>query len=350
MNILLSYPRSGSTWLRYMISNTSNIMCLGDDLKENIQETQSKLNINGSKGKKYDLSKPSSDFEENVLLKCHDLEMLESTFKPVDQQGISWVYEELFAANPNKDILDILHERYAKLIFLYRDPFEVCCRGKSYFYGINEYANIFNQYANYKGDKIILSYSDLIKNPKEVLDSVLLFLDYDYKESSKHKFDKFFKYIEQHKKGCVKIYQDGYGYKSYTKGESNTEKFHQSHLKDKHKKDAYKLLKKALDPLMFDLYFIDQTLQEPEEIENPSLATTAEQEMMQRAEKESRLRHAAKKLHIPKNLIYEPPKRQDIELNKEPPKEVKIQEKPKKVGFIRKCFGVLFGRRGSNKT
>ena len=31
-------------------------------------------------------------------------------------------------------------------------------------------------------------------------------------------------------------------------------------------------------------------------------------------------------------------------------KEEKIEEKSDKVGFFKKCFGVLFGRRGSNKS
>ena len=193
MNILLSYPRSGSTWLRYIISNTSNIMCLGDDLKENIQESQSSLNINTARGKKYDLSEPTSDFEEKVLLKCHDLELLDYMFKPIDrdQPGIPWIYNDFFSENQDKDILDLLHEKNSSLIFLYRDPFEVCSRGKNYFYGIDEYANIFNQYASYKGDKIILSYEDLTREPREVLDSVLLFLGYDH-NFSKNKFNKFF--------------------------------------------------------------------------------------------------------------------------------------------------------------
>jgi len=346
MNILLSYPRSGSTWLRYMISNTSNIMCLGDDLKENIQESQSSLNINTPRGKKYDLSEPTSDFEEKVLLKCHDLELLDSMFKPVDrdQPGIPWIYNDFFAENKDKDILDLLHEKNSRLIFLYRDPFEVCSRDKNYFYGIDEYANIFNQYTSYKGDKIILSYEDLTREPREVLDSSLLFLGYDH-NCSKNKFNKFFKFLDQHKKGCVRIYEDGYGYKSHTKGECDGNKFHQNGLKEKHKKEAYKQLKKSMDSLMFDLYFADELLQEPEEKHNPSLMTTAEQVTMNKAEKEARLRHAAKQLQIPKKLIYTPRKRQDIVLNKE-----KIEEKPKKVGFIRKYFGVLFGRRGSNET
>jgi hypothetical protein len=348
MNLLLSYPRSGSTWLRYMIANTSNIMCLGQDLKENILDSQEKIGINRRHRKNYNISKEfSEDFLERVLIKCHDLEEIPSFWSP-EKCGIDWIYPFFFndeESRSPKNILDTLDDNYFRLIFLYRDPLEVCSRERNCFSDIGGYAKLFKQYLDYKGEKMIISYNDLMKDPRGVLDSVLLFLDYDYTFSS-IKFDKFFKYIHLHKKGAIKLYEQGYGYRSHTKGEPGKEDFHQSMVKGK--TQAYRQLKQELGSSVFDSYFFQEDV-EKEIYDGSDWSSDKDAEKMKIANKESRLRGAAHSLGIPANLIYNPPKLEELGPISAA-KEEKIEEKSDKVGFFKKCFGVLFGRRGSNKS
>jgi len=341
MNLLLSYPRSGNTWLRYMISNTSDIMCLGQDLKENIRESQSSIGINGNHPKKYDLSaRPKSlNVLDRLLIKCHDLEEIRDYWKP-EKCGIDWFYPAFLENEHGRDILDILYDDSFRLVFLYRDPFEVCSRGKNYFYDIEGYAKIFKQYMDYRGEKIIIDYQDLLADPEGVLYSVLLFLGRDI-QHSKIIFNKFFKHIEQHKKGCIRLYEEAYGYKSYTKGDSEKNKFHQSTKKGK--KEAYKQLKKEVGSVAFDLYFMDNDMEEEDSV----WESEEDNKKMELANKEARLRGAAMSLGIPEYLIYKPPIREEIKPIGQ--KKEEIPEKIEKVGFLQKCFGVLFGRRGSNK-
>jgi len=163
---LLSYPRSGNSWIRYFVEFISERPTLGcssnpDDvpLCTNSLEDNPLLNV--------DLT------AEPVLFKSHG-EGLESP-----------------AQN--------------KLLFITRSPAIVIKRNCGYFSrkGIYDYYKLLSVFDRWEGQKLYIKYEELMLSPKENLQKICTFLD-----AKQELMDSFLANYENHKKISIRLYSD----------------------------------------------------------------------------------------------------------------------------------------------
>jgi hypothetical protein len=194
--ILLAYPRSGSTWLRYCIEFLSKrptgfpgAKSLGDNpVCEKIA------------GMGVDLSaKP-------ILYKTHNL------------KNFSKGYDEvIFVVRDYKEVVPRHYKSSQKKVSLL-DMFNSHTRGSEN--PMLDYVKILEQYEKLERRKCLIYYEDLVTKPKETLMKIVEFLNID-KAHAKNFFDNF----EYHKKQGIAAYHDT----SFTQGSKNV-KFHQSKI------------------------------------------------------------------------------------------------------------------------
>ena len=140
---LLSYPRSGNHWLRFIVEWFSNRPTKGAGGGAQIGDFGLMDNTNG----------------DYILYKNH---------YPTNME-------------PNEELL-----------FILRNPKEAIIRHTLDFHTkpkfpdpktMNWYMSLINFYDNHKGKKLIIYYEDLIENPKETIKDILIFLQiYDEKK------------------------------------------------------------------------------------------------------------------------------------------------------------------------
>lgn len=175
---LLSYPRSGNTWMRYCIEVLTERPTAGFTKNPKLQALPFG----------YECSYPL-DFKKRPIWKVHSRGELN------------------FAAykyNPQRDLL----------IFLIRNPKESVVRqsGKTNLGGLltgdglKNFQTYFDDLALYhtwnSKKKILIYYEDMISRPREVMASVIRFLGDD-----QNKFDDFFNDYERHKAIALKLYE-----------------------------------------------------------------------------------------------------------------------------------------------
>ena len=190
MNILLSFRRSGNTWLRYIISHTSDLMCVDGDFKASIQELISGV-------PKFSVT---SENLKKILYKTHGLHQFNVR---------------------SEELLESLDKEEAKLIFLVRDCIEVISRHGER--SIPEYSRLILQYDAYKGPKFLVKYEDLIRKPERSIKNVLSFLQ----TFDKTRYQDFCNDIEKHKLTCLDLYTIKQGNTSHTRGDVNKLKYQQ---------------------------------------------------------------------------------------------------------------------------
>ncbi len=211
MTVLLAYPRSGSTWLRYCIEFLSKRPTgvpksgnLGDN---SICEKIPNMGV--------DTSKPS------IIYKTHNI------------PGFNENYDKMIViVRDYKEVISRHNKAKPKELTL-RKRFPRDTRGME-----NEdtdYIKIIEQYDVLKEDKILIYYEDLMLHPRKVLAEVLDLLDVDYRY-----LDEFIKNYRSHQFNGVKSYHD----KSYTFGAVKKLKYHQSKISPHILNDMTSLLKK----------------------------------------------------------------------------------------------------------
>ena len=190
MNYLLSYPRSGNTWLRYCIETLSGIRTIGylnSDLKD-----------------KGVLEKYRND-QNVILIKRHE----------------------------TKEIT-----KNDKLILIIRDYNEVLIRHKGVSHNIIKesgntspvnYLSLIEFYESFSGDKILIFYEDLITDTRSNIERVLSFLEITVTDET---ISSFFENIELHKTKSIDLYGE-----SKTKGRVDVR---HSSILSKDKKDKNK--------------------------------------------------------------------------------------------------------------
>jgi hypothetical protein len=192
MNYLLSYPRSGNTWMRYCLESLSNERTVG-------------------------YIGPHCEFESGVLEKNRN----ESDYFLIKRHRA----EEI----PNT------HEN--KLVFLVRSFEDVLIRhneGKKITIIENtngtsiRYIDLVKFYDNFIGEKILVYYEDFMIDPRKEVERVLDFLNLDV---NKDKIDDYFLNIDDHKSKSIGIYGA-----STTKGNLNIR--HSSILSEKERKNG----------------------------------------------------------------------------------------------------------------
>lgn len=192
-NVLFSFPRSGNSWVRYIVEFISKRPTCHNPVKRAgegyLQKSQV---ISSSVDLGVDISKKA------ILIKRHNF--------------------ELDYDNWNKDT--------CRLVFLIRDYHEAILRHSKAAGTLSkikkwtgEYIKCISNYDQFDGDKILIYYEDLLINPKKEITKLCEFLDI---EDSKH-FGSFFKNYDRHKLTSSKYYVGG---ASMTKGNVNSLSWH----------------------------------------------------------------------------------------------------------------------------
>lgn len=178
MNYLLSYPRSGNTWLRYCIEVLTGERTIGY------------LNSNSfDKG----IMEHNRNNKKPIIIKRHDTLDIENN---EDNRLI------LIVRN-YKEVL-IRHNSNKKTIF---DDYKDYTSGEPI-----SYIKLLKYYDEFKGKKIIIYYEDIINDLKNTLNLVINFLNVEIPEEIAQ---EFFQNLENHKNKSLSIYEN-----SKTNGES----------------------------------------------------------------------------------------------------------------------------------
>lgn len=205
-NLLLSYPRSGNTWLRYCIEAITGKSTIGYTNEEA-----------ASFDKKRILSfLPETD---PILVKRHSPE--------------------------DCDKLILLLRNYKEVIIRHHNE-GVKPEGEEIFSHVPDYMNLIDFYDKFEKEKLIIYYIDFIEKPRETLVNILYFLKEEY---SVEKFENFFASFESHKSNCINIYA-AHGH-SYTKGKETI--FHSKSLSE-NDNIIWDNIVRGVNPIIFDKY------------------------------------------------------------------------------------------------
>jgi len=255
--LLLSYPRSGSTWLRYCVEFITERPTLGPAYNMLGFETPSKpvflqdgalpvvhSHIDSPFFKEYVQNSP-------ILLKRHE-----------------WFYEEAKVKHSYKKMILIL--RNYKEVMIRNDP-DLAKRMEAFRFNPNEddlldtvfdansggYIELIRRYHEHKGYKTIVYYEDLILKPKEALENLIKsmgMLNEQTLARLKELMDKF----EFHKNRSAEKYRNmsGHGHQSAYATNTVDNKDMDFHRKGKSihmMRDFDKVIKERW-PELFDLY------------------------------------------------------------------------------------------------
>lgn len=191
-NLLLSYPRSGNTFLRYCVEQSTGKKTLTFVRPQIAQsggiDTLIKMGMN-----KMD-AKPISEVngEEVILEKTHMI-----------FDGDENVFNK---------------ETGGRLVLVLRDFKEAIGRhtignADRYVQEIPKYKTTLEFYEKYEGDKLLVYYEDFVTNTQEQLKTVLEFIG----EYNEEKYNNFINDLPNHKQRSVQTYNQYHT--SYTKGE-----------------------------------------------------------------------------------------------------------------------------------
>jgi hypothetical protein len=202
-NLLMSYPRSGNTFLRYCIEQCTN--------KRTVAFVRPQFASDGGFDKLIKMGMNKMDAQPISLIDNNSDEIiLEKTHQIFDGD------EKVF----NK-------ENGGRVILLLRDFRESIGRQTSsnpsdYVGELPKYKHLIEVYDNYEGDKIVIYYEDLITKTLETTKRLLDFIG----EFDQQKFDEFSEGLNEHKTKSVQKYEKFH--KSFTHG--NVLEFHASNF------------------------------------------------------------------------------------------------------------------------
>lgn len=217
-NVILSYPRSGNTWVRYIIEHFSG--------RPTAYPESSGDNPIASR-----ISMPEVDLKAELFAcKSHDVSSLDGTKALVIirdyKEAIPRHYLEI---EKNRPTIDEQFVRETKGL-------------KSE--GV-DYIKILAQYDQYSGPKLLVHYEDLLLNPFEEVKKITEFFNiYD-----DDKYQKFCKTYDDHKKRGLSSYHAT----SRTHGDTKKLKWHQERLNSQVRKNMTQRLKDNY-PVLFDRY------------------------------------------------------------------------------------------------
>lgn len=174
-NYLLSYPRSGNTWLRYCVETLSGENTIG---YEN-----------------------SNHFERGVLEKYRKSKK-PILYKRHETEGVD---------NSENNRIILIVRNYKEVIVRHNGKVKSIMQDYDTKNRIS-YLKLLRFYDSFIGNKLIIYYEDLIEDLENTLKDVFSFLEIDIEKS---KMENFFLNIEEHKSKSLKIYGE-----SQTKGKS----------------------------------------------------------------------------------------------------------------------------------
>lgn len=190
MNILLSYPRSGNTWLRYCIEFLTK--------KPTIGYTSSNASEFDKKSLGYFNTEMGVDLKSDpILIKRH---MVGYT----NGDPAEW---------SENDNLILIVRNYKEVLIRHNNGnsnINTLKKGCSSHIISNNYIQLIEYYNNFNGNKKIFYYEDILKNLEITLKEMLDFLNV-----SDEYLEKFIENIDYHKQKSINIYGN-----SRTKGKS----------------------------------------------------------------------------------------------------------------------------------
>jgi len=196
-NILLSYPRSGNTWIRYALECVTG-QPTSIEMVPDCQEGFNKLDSIGS----------TTNLNVDVLKKCIVIKRHRA-----DHHWDSFTKE-----NTNL-ILVVRSYKEAIIRHLitqnYKDK-------KVIDKNIDDYIHCLDFYDSFDGNKVLVYYEDLIINEKKEFERIFNFLNLN-----KDTYQPFFKNIKYHRVESIKNYQPG----SVTQGAANKLTFHSNRFR-----------------------------------------------------------------------------------------------------------------------
>jgi len=198
MNLLLSYPRSGNTWFRYCIESLTKKPTIGYTTKNSANFDKNPIGHFSNIG--VDLS------ANKILVKRHETNSVEDVEKLI---LVVRDYKECVIRHSEKKKVDI------------SDLKKACSSSES----SKNYMQMIKYYDEFKGDKFIVYYEDLVNNLENTLRAIIKFLG-----EGEDNLDSFIKELDNHKEESLKIYGS-----SKTRGKSI--KHHSNKLTEEQKKE-----------------------------------------------------------------------------------------------------------------
>jgi len=229
---LVSYPRSGNTWLRYIIEYHLLRPTIGywnsdgDDMVEAIKDQPLEHHIDAPINNKATWDK-KIDYSKKHVLKRHVV----SEIEPEQDDKLVFLvrnYKECIMRHcmtstiaefelDKVDANNISQEQYDALIDQAVPWFKKRC-----FEELEVYMSNLQQYDAWAGPKMLVYYEDLILQPTTEIVKVIRFLNCDSNDEEmllRHK--RFMNYYKDHKNGSLQIYA-GNGTDPITKGEPDS--------------------------------------------------------------------------------------------------------------------------------
>lgn len=207
--ILLSYPGSGSTWLRYCVEFLTKRLTEGYGKNVSIENGLGRLVDIG-----VDCNKPP------IAYKRHGHNPGEKDSYDMDNDRLV-----LLLRNYKENIV-----RYCNVSEAVDTKFYSETQG--YRDGELDYIGCLQIYEEWRAKKILIYYEDLINDPEPELVKVLELLKFD-----KTYLNELMNNLDFHKKQCIHLYIDNKAGQSYTQGNSNKLLFHSQGLSDKQKRE-----------------------------------------------------------------------------------------------------------------
>lgn len=205
MNYLVSYPRSGNTWIRYCLENLTGNRTVGYG--------------------------NATEFEPSILKHTRDLPPW--LIKKHETEGI----------NKEDKIILVIRNYKEVLIRQLGKNFNLLERGKDT--GRFKYFGLIDFYDKHKGAKHLVYYEDIISYPKETIKKILSFLEFNI---NKKDLDNFFDNLEKHKQYSLNLYSD-------SKTQGNDLIYHSSILSLEEKKEWDRYIEKNFENI-FTKYLI----------------------------------------------------------------------------------------------
>ena len=190
-NLLLSYPRSGNTWLRYCVEVLTNKPTFaGINREAGIFDKAPVLSLIGK------MDKNANDY---ILIKRHHFKPENESFDVDKVVFIIRNYKECIIRHAELEINPNINTLKSEI---------------SGQIDTVDYLGLIKAFDKFNGKKLLLYYEDLIINPKKTLEDLLIFLEI---ENFENKLNKFIYNLENHKNNSIKIYSlQG---ESHTKGQ-----------------------------------------------------------------------------------------------------------------------------------
>lgn len=211
MNYLLSYPRSGVTWLRYCIEELTGRPTLGASSSDHPICNRDGVNLNVD---------PQKDF---VAFKRH------------------WWNGEEFSS---EDHITLVIRNHVEILSRHRTK-DGHSTQRVLEEDAPEYVNNIKKFDSFGGGKYVVYYEDIIKD-KPLKEILYDFVDL-YDDASEERLISLMESIDHHRKISLQSYP-----KSHTKGEK--EVYHQKEVDDDLRKRFDERVKELMDEDLFEKY------------------------------------------------------------------------------------------------